>query len=104
MYLKSDILGIESGGKPIVFLNKSDADELGIRASGRITLRFKKKPLTSIVNTTSSGKRGFIGINEEVRQTLGIKQNSIVEVEIAAFPKSLQYIHNKLTGRRLGYG
>ncbi len=103
MFLKADILGIESGGKPIVFLNKSDADEIGIRASGRITITFKKKPVTSIVNTTTSVKRGIIGVNEEVRQTLGIKQNSLVDVDIAPFPKSLQYIHNKLTGRRLGF-
>lgn len=103
MYLKADILGIESGGKPIVFLNKFDADEIGIRASGRITINYKKKLLTVIVNTTTSVKRGFIGINEEVKQSLGLKQNSSAEIEIATFPKSLHFIHNKLIGRRLGY-
>lgn len=103
MFLKAAILGIESGGKPIVFLNKSDADELGIRASGRISINYKKKPMTAIVNTTTSVRRGFVGMNEEVRQALAIKQNSMVEIEIASFPKSLHYIHNKLIGRRLGY-
>lgn len=96
-------MGIESGGKPIVFLNKSDAEELGIRASGRITMNYKKKPLTAIVNTTTTVSRGLIGINEEVRKSLGLKQNCLVDVEIATFPKSLQFIHNKLTGRRLMY-
>ena len=103
MHLKADILGIDSGGKPIVFLNKSDADDIGIRASGRITLNFKKKLLTAIVNTTTSVNRGHIGINDEVKRMLGLKQNSDVDVEIAAFPKSLQFIHNRLTGRRLLY-
>jgi len=101
--LKADILGIESGGRAIVFLNKFDADELGIAASGRITVNYKKKSLTAMVNTTTSVKRGFVGINEEVKKSLGLKQNFAVEIEIATFPKSLQFIHNKLTGGRLGY-
>ncbi|MDE1828835.1 MAG: AMP phosphorylase, partial [Thaumarchaeota archaeon] len=103
MHLRTDILGIESGGKPIVFLNKFDADEIGIRASGRTTINYKKRSITAIVNTTTSVKRGFIGVNEEVRLSLGLKQNFEVDVEIAIFPRSLQFIHNKLTGRRLGY-
>ena len=42
MQLKVDILGIESGGKPIVFLNKYDADEVGVTASGRIKINSKR--------------------------------------------------------------
>lgn len=103
MQLKTRILGIDSGGKAIAFLNKNDADEIGIRASGRITLKVGKRSLTAIVNITTSVRRGFIGINEEIKKHLGLKQNSIVEIEIATFPKSLQSIHNKLTGRRLGF-
>ncbi len=103
MRLKVDILGIESGGKPIVFLNKSDSDEIGIRASGRIIVTYRRKTVTAIVNTTTSISHGFIGVNEEVRHLLGVKQNSVVDIEVATFPKSLQFIHNKLTGRRLMY-
>lgn len=102
--LKVDILGIESGGKPIVFLDKVDADEIGVTASGRITISIRNKTLTAIVNiSTTSIKRGSIGINEEVRKKLDVKQNYTVEVEVATFPKSLQFIHNKLTGKRLTY-
>lgn len=86
-----------------MFLNKADADDIGIHASGRVTIRCRKKSIAAIVNTTTSVRRGFIGVNEEVRHLLGLKQNYIVDVEIAIFPKSLQFIHNKLTGRRLGY-
>lgn len=101
LHLKVDILGIESGGKPIVFLNKLDTDELGLSASGRITMSHGKKTLTAIVNITTSVKHGFIGVNEEVKQLLGLKQNYTIDVEVATFPKSLHFIHNKLTGRRL---
>ena len=103
MQLRVSILGIESGGKAIAFLHKTDADEIGIRASGRIAITYGKKNMTAIVNITTSVRRGFVGINDEIKAHLGLKQNSPVEVEIATFPNSLQFIHNKLTGRRLEY-
>lgn len=103
MKLRVTISGVESGGKPIVALNKHDADEIGVTASGRIKICYKKE-LTAITNiATTSVKRGFIGVNEEVREALGLEANSIVDVEIAAFPKSLQFIRHKLAGRKLLY-
>ena len=104
MKLRAYISGVESGGKPIVALNRHDADEIGVTASGRVKLYYKKE-LTAIVNiATTSVKRGFISINEEVRNALSLKPNSAIDVEIAAFPKSLQFIRNKLAGRKLSYG
>lgn len=104
MQLKVDILGIESGGKPIVFLNKHDADEVGVTASGRIKINSKRSELTAIVNiTTTSVKIGTIGVNDEIRKKLDLRQHSVVEVEVATFPKSLQFIHHKLKGQRLLY-
>jgi len=103
MKLKVNILGIESGGKPIVFLNRLDADEIGVAASARVRLGSKKE-ITAIVNVaTTSVKKGFIGVNEEVRKALALKQDSLVDVEISTFPKSLQFIRNKLSGRKLLY-
>ena len=103
MQLKVKILGIDSGGKPFVFLNGKDADELNITASERITVQTKKK-ITAIVNiSNTSVKRGFLGVTEEVRNSLSLKPNSKVTVEIAPFPKSLQFIRNKLSGKKLLY-
>lgn len=100
MQLKVDILGIESGGKPIVFLNKADADEIGVTASGRVLLKAKKE-ITAIVNiSTKTVKKGHIGISEEIRLLFGASPHR-VDVEISAFPKSLQFIRNKLEGRKL---
>lgn len=102
MRLKVEVLGIESGGKPIVFLNKADADEIGVTASARVVLK-SKKDISAIVNvTTKTVKKGSVGINEEIRQSLGRIPNS-VDVEISAFPKSLQFIRNKLEGKKLVY-
>jgi AMP phosphorylase len=100
MKLKVDVLGIDSGGKPIVFLNKSDAVEIGVAASGRLSLKARKE-ITAIVNvSTKTIKKGHIGISEEIRSLLGSVPR-FVDVEIAAFPKSLQFIRNKLEGKKL---
>ena len=102
MLLKVKILNIDSGGKPFVFLNDKDADELNVTASERITVKSKKK-ITAIINISSTVERGFLGATEEVRKILSLKPNSKVDVEIAPFPKSLQFIRNKLSGKKLLY-
>lgn len=102
MRLKVKILNIDSGGKPFVFLNDKDADELNVTASERATVQAKKK-ITAIINTSATIERGFLGVTEEVRKILSLKQNSRVNVEIAPFPKSLQFIRNKLSGKKLLY-
>lgn len=96
----SDILGIESGGKLIVYLNPADSDELGIAPSARVKIKGKNE-IIAIVNTSKTVKRGHIGVNDEVKKFLSLKQNSSVDVEVSEFPKSLQYIRNKLSGRKL---
>ncbi len=102
MLLKVKILNIDSGGKPVVFLNDKDADELNITASERVTVQSKKK-ITAIINISSTVEKGFLGVTEEVKKTLLLKQNSRVNVDVAPFPKSLQFIRNKLSGKKLFY-
>lgn len=104
MNLKVKFLGLETGGKPIVILNKEDADDLGIRSLGRVRVQQGKKQLTAIVNTTTRviGKN-HIGVSDEVKKCLNLQENSEVEVEVAKFPNSLQFIANKLKGRKLSY-
>jgi AMP phosphorylase len=103
MQLKADILGIDSGGRPIVFLNKLDADEIGVTASGRIRITSKNNTITVLVGIATTVKKGYVGISEEVLKILKLKQHTLVDIDIAPFPKSLQFIHNKLTGKRLLY-
>ena len=102
MLLKVQILNIDSGGKPFVFLNDKDADELNITASERVTIQAKKK-ITAIVNISTTIERGYLGVTEEVRKILSLKQNSKINLDIAPFPKSLQFIRNKLSGKKLFY-
>ena len=102
MILKVKILNIDSGGKPFVFLNDKDADDLNINASERVIIKSKKK-ITAIVHISTTITKGFLGVTEEVRKLLSLKQNSKVTVDIAPFPKSLQFIRNKLSGKKLLY-
>ncbi|MDI6807053.1 MAG: thymidine phosphorylase, partial [Candidatus Aenigmarchaeota archaeon] len=104
MKLKTKLLGLETGGKPIVVLNVSDAEDLGIRSSARVELSYSGKKLTAIVNTSPKLiKIGMIGVSEEVKKSLGLKEENIINVEVAKFPASLQFIRNKLQGRKLSY-
>ncbi len=100
MQLKVKILNIDSGGRPVVFLNNKDADELNINASERVTVQTKKK-ITAIVHISTTIESGFLGVTEEVKKLLSLKQNSRINVDIAPFPKSLQFIRNKLSGKKL---
>lgn len=102
--LKVKIIGLETGGKPIVILNKEDADELGVRSLNRVRIEYKGKELAAIVNTTSKViGHGHIGVSEEVKNILKVGQDAEVSVEIAKFPSSLTYIINRLKGRKLNY-
>ena len=105
MKLKVKFLGVDAGGKPIVFLNREDAEDLGIRSLSRVRLKARKE-ITCLVNITSNPKivgKGYIGFSEEVKRVLKVKENEGIEVEVAKFPISLQYIREKLKGRRLSY-
>lgn len=104
MKLKIKFLGLEAGGKPIVVLNKEDADDIGVKSLGRVFLQFNKKKLIAIVNIAKKViPKGTIGVYEEVRNSLSLKENADMEVEIARYPASLNFIKNKLKGRKLSY-
>ena len=63
MLLKVKRLYIEAGGKPIVLLNKEDADDIGVRALGRVKIvNAEGRELISVVNVTYKAvERGIIG-------------------------------------------
>ncbi|HDD71466.1 MAG TPA: thymidine phosphorylase, partial [Candidatus Aenigmarchaeota archaeon] len=67
MKLRVKLLGISSGGKPIVILNSEDAEELGIKGMDRVVLKYDKTEVTAIVNLSSTVvSKGEIGVYEEL--------------------------------------
>lgn len=103
MMLKTKILGLEAGGKPIVVLNKDDAEELGVKSSNRVYLRAGKNELIAILNTSKLLPKGTVGVYEEVVSTLKIKDGNDLDVDVARSPNSLNFIKNKLKGVKLSY-
>ncbi len=104
MILKTKILGLEAGGKFIVVLNHEDAEDLSISSLERVRITVHEKDIIAIVNiTTRLIEKGTVGIYEEVKNSLDLKEDEEVDVEIAPLPTSVYYIRNKLNRRKLTY-
>jgi len=101
MKLKIKFLELETGGKPVIILNKEDAEELGIRSLGRAKLQAGKKSMNAIVNVMKHRMKGYVGFYEEVRNYFGLREGSEIEVEAAKIPVSVHHIINRLKGRKL---
>lgn len=101
MLLRVKFLELEAE-KPIVILNKDDAEDLGVKPMERVELSFKKKKIVAIVNTAERMVReGEIGLYEEIQELLDIKPDEKVSVEAAEPPESLKFIKKKLNGQTL---
>jgi len=104
MKLKVTVLGINAGDKSIVVLNDEDAEELGVRSLGRVSVSLGKKELVAVLNTSKHVvKKGFVGVFDELVEELNLKENTLVNVTAAEFPSSIQYIKSKINGRKLKY-
>lgn len=103
MNLGTRLLGIESGGKPVVTLGKDDADELGVRSGERVRLHYNNKEMIAIVNIMKSVPKGTIGVYDEIVKLWHMQDNTLIEVEATSFPESLHLIQNKLKRTKLNY-
>ena len=104
MKLRVKPLDLEAGGKFIVVLNRDDAEDLGVSALSRVKVSAAGRELTAIVNVAiESIGRGYIGVYNEVKKYLNLREGDTVDVEAAHFPLSVYYIRNKLSGRKLAY-
>jgi AMP phosphorylase len=102
--LKVKILGINAGDKPIVVLNEEDAEDIGVRSLGRVSLKDGGKEMVAVLNTTKTVvQKGYVGVFDELVEELGLKENMQVEVIAAEFPRSIQHIKAKIEGRKLKY-
>ncbi|MBM3898231.1 MAG: AMP phosphorylase [Thaumarchaeota archaeon] len=96
-------LGINSG-KPIIVLTEDDAADLGVKGSSRVRVRSGREEITAIVNiATKMIQNGTVGVFDEVRRILKLQDGDRVDIEVAPFPSSLQFIRIKLIGRKLNY-
>ncbi|MEM2320550.1 MAG: AMP phosphorylase [Candidatus Bathyarchaeia archaeon] len=102
--LRARLLDLEAGGRFIVILNREDAEDLGVSGLSRVRVSKGPKDVTAIVNLAiESIPRGYIGIYNEVKGSLGLEDGEEVEVEAIGIPASVYHIRSKLGGRRLTY-
>jgi AMP phosphorylase len=88
----------------VVVLNREDAEDLSVSSLERVRIRKDGKEIVAIVNTaTRLIEKGAIGVYEEVKNSLALKENEEVDVEIASLPTSVYFIRNKLRRRKLTY-
>jgi AMP phosphorylase len=101
MLLKAKPLYVEAK-KPIVILNREDADELDVKALDRVELSHNSKREIAIVNITQRFiKPGEIGLYGCVEDELCARSGTPIKVEAAEPPESLAFIKSRLSGRIL---
>jgi len=104
MKLKVKDVDIATGGPLVVTLNIEDARKLDLHFMDRIKVKKGGKTETVVVNiaeTRKSVKPGYIGVFEEVIDSLKLKHNDTVDISMAKKPLSLEFIRKKLDGEKL---
>ena len=104
MKLKIKDMDIATGSILVVILNEKDAQKLDIHAKDRVKVKKGKKIETVVVDVAESKRTvppGYIGVFEEVINSLNLKKGEVVEVIPARRPLSIDYIKKKLDGKRL---
>ena len=97
MNLKVKVLKLETGGPLVVTLNKKDAAKHDIHAMDRLILKKNNKHTTPITNIAEiSIPEGYIGVYDEVKDELGLKEGDLIEIRTSHKPESLIYIKKKL--------
>ena len=82
-------------------MNRRDAADLSVNSSDRVFLRHKDKHAICILNISSNGKTGELGVYREVTKRLELKAGDAIAVEPARRPESLDFIREKVNGNRL---
>jgi putative thymidine phosphorylase len=104
MELKIRILNW-TAGIPSAMLNQKTAKRLGIQTKDRISIKtFGKK--SKEISTTLDTIKGIIrenelGVSSEVKKILDLRKGQKVDVNFSMPPKSLDFIKEKLNGKRL---
>ncbi|MFA5953804.1 MAG: thymidine phosphorylase [Candidatus Pacearchaeota archaeon] len=97
-----------SAGLPVVIIEKSTAEKLGIHTKERISLRKVRKNSTyekeffSIVDIVEKQiSPNEIILSEEIKNILNIHTGDKVDINLSLPSKSLNFIKEKLNGKRL---
>jgi len=96
MNLKVKILRLKAG-RPVAILHKKTADKLSVNIDDRITLNKKNKKIISIVDIAIGLlKQDEIAVSNEIVKTLNLRENELLEINMAPHPESINLIYKKL--------
>lgn len=102
MRLKAKPISLEVGGKPVVILNKQDADSLGMHALDRVMLKANGKEQIAIVDiTTKFAKPGEVITSDGVTSFFSLKAGDGISVKPGKEPESVTFVKQKIAGNRL---
>ena len=101
MELIAEVLKITAGGRRIAILSEETASLLGVHSSDRIRIAYGDQQLIAIANIATHFPQNRIGLYEEISETLGLKGDEAVEVQLAQLPESLRHVRAKVRGERL---
>lgn len=94
-----------SAGLPVVMLREDTAEEMGVHAKERLSIRtLSKKPLevSAILDIVDRDLgKSEMAVSTELKKRLGLRSGDKVEVNLATPPESLKFIKEKLKGKRL---
>lgn len=101
MRLKVKILKI-SAGRPVAILHRQFAENTSIHVDDRIFIEKENKKLAAVVDiAVGILKEDEIALSSEIIKPMNLKENDSVNIEIAPKPESLEYIHKKLSCKKL---
>jgi len=101
MELTAEVLNITAGGRRIAVISEETAGQLGVHSSDRICITYCERQIIAIANLATHFPKNRIGLYEEISETLRLKTDETVRVQLAQLPESLTYVRAKLRGERL---
>ncbi|PJE81189.1 thymidine phosphorylase [Candidatus Pacearchaeota archaeon CG10_big_fil_rev_8_21_14_0_10_32_42] len=94
-----------SAGIPVAMLNRKTARKLGVHPGDRITIKRLNKSqreISTIIDTVQGRmKEEYLGVTEEIKKELSLREGEKVEVFILPTTESINLIKKKLSGDKL---
>lgn len=102
LFLKAKRLDICTGDRYVAVLHKDTAALFNLAPADRLCLKKGKNEAVAMVEISDDLiKKDTIGLYGEVYATLKVGRGDKLQVSLAEKPKSIEYIRNKLAGKRL---
>ena len=96
-----------SAGLPVAMINRETAEKIGVHAGDRISLKtLSKKPkqmatIVDVVEKNLGNKK--IAVSVEIKKNLALREGQTICVSFSSTPKSVEYIKEKMVGKKLSY-